>query len=271
MRPRHPRRIATLVAPFLVAAALAGCSSATSARDAEHATEARHTVAEIARHLYRGPTDTIEDYARWADEQLDGRASPQLIGYTTYPDATHQDPFGALQLRVTIERYDGADPYVACFESRFDYWGVTTENHARWDDDTAVARPIDCPADAHPIDPPVDTRPVLVVPDGTEDVVVDVLTHASAQASADDILTEVKKRMPQPTGDREVAFDPSVAIADQQIGFAMGNADHCLLAVRRPTGEVEVLHVPRVLLQPGELGCSADTALRPVDQLRAPH
>nr|WP_274636482.1 hypothetical protein [Microbacterium bovistercoris] len=271
MPASRPLRAAALLASLLAAGSLTGCAPTMSGRDAALATQAHHEAADIARHLYRGPTDTIDDYARWADERLGGLASPQLIGYTAYPDATHAEPFGTLQLRVTIERYDGANPYVACFESQFDYWGVVTDDHAHWDDDNAVAHSIDCPADAHPIDPPVDTRPVYVIPDGAEDVVVDVLTRATAEGSPDDTLAEVKKRMPQPTGDREVAFAASVAIGDHQIGFAMGDADDCLLAVRRPTGGVEVLHVPGVLLQPGELGCRAETALRPVDQLRAPH
>ncbi|QAY59532.1 hypothetical protein ET475_05730 [Microbacterium protaetiae] len=264
-------RTTALLAPLIIAGALTGCATTAPGGDTEQATQARHAAAEIARHLYRGPTDTIDDYARWADDDLAGRDSPQLIGYTTYPDATHNDPFGALQLRVTVERYDGADPYVACFESQFDYWGVVTDNHAGWDDDNAVTHPIECPADAQPLTPPVDTRPIYVVPDGTDDVVVDVLTLATAHDSAADVLADVNKRMPQPTGDREVAFEPSVTIGDQQIGFAMGDADECLLAVRRASGDVEVLNIPRVLLQPGELGCRAETALRPVDQLRAPH
>ena len=269
--PAHKTlRIAALVSPLLAAGALADCGTPAST-DHDEQVRARHDAAEIARHLYRGPTDTIDDYARWADDDLGDRTSPELIGYTSYPDATHNNPLGALQLRVTLESYDGSDPYVACFESQFDFWGVVTNEHAHWDDDNAVARPITCPTDAHRIDPPVDTRPVYVVPDGAEDLVVDVLTRASAQDSADTIRAKILKRMPQPTGEREVAFDPSVAIGDQQIGFAMGDADDCLLAVRRPSGEVEVLNVPRVLLQPGELGCRVDTALRPVEQLRAPH
>ncbi|UJP09938.1 hypothetical protein L2X99_16465 [Microbacterium sp. KUDC0406] len=77
--------------------------------------------------------------------------------------------------------------------------------------------------------------------------------------------------MPKPTGEREIAFEPSVIVQDQQIGFAMGDVDDCLLVARRASGAVEVLNVPRVLLQPGELGCLPDTALRPADQLRSPH
>lgn len=76
--------------------------------------------------------------------------------------------------------------------------------------------------------------------------------------------------MPQPTGEREVAFDPDATVVDGDIGFAMGDADDCLL-VKRDVDGVQVLQVPRILLQPGELGCAAGTALQPSDQLRSPH
>lgn len=50
----------------------------------------------------------------------------------------------------------------------------------------------------------------------------------------------------------------------------MGDGDDCLL-VKRDVDGVQVLQVPKILLQPGELGCAAGTALQPGDQLRSPH
>jgi hypothetical protein len=108
------------------------------------------------------------------------------------------------------------------------------------------------------------------VPEGTEALVVEVLTNAPLTASADDIVAEVSERMPQPTGEREVAFEPQAAVVADEIGFAMGDADDCLL-VKRSSDGVEVLYVPEILLQRGELGCDPDTALRPGGQLRSPH
>lgn len=265
---RHVRAAAVLLAATVM---LSGCAGIPAySYEAELAERAHHVAAEFARELYRGPTDTIDDYARWANERLDGSTSLELIGYEAYPDAVHGEPFGVLQVRVTMPR-PHAEPYVACFDSEFDYWGVATEEADQWGIDDAVARPNSCPADAHAVEPPVDTRPVPVVPDGTEEIVVGVLSRAGAEPSPEGILTEVRDRMPQPTGDREVAFEPSTVIADGQIGFAMGDVDDCLLVVRRATGDVEVLHVPRVLLQPGELGCRAETALLAPEQLRSPH
>jgi hypothetical protein len=225
-------------------------------------------VADVARGLYRGGTDTIDDYARWADADIEG-SSVQLIGYEAYPGAVHGEPFGALRFLATVQLAQYGEPYAACFESEFDFWGVATEP-GDWSDDAAVARDIECPADAHPIAPPVGTRAIHVVPEGIEALVVEVLTNAPLAASADEIVAQVSERMPQPTGEREVAFEAEAAVVDGEIGFAMGDADDCLLVKRNGDG-VEVLHVPEILLQPGELGCDPDTALRPGDQLRSPH
>ncbi|QIG40422.1 hypothetical protein G5T42_13840 [Microbacterium sp. 4R-513] len=227
-------------------------------------------MADVSRGLYRGPTDTIEDYARWADTDTESSNVVELIGFEPYPGAVHGEPFGALQFRATVPVRSLGDAYVACFESRFDYWGVATERFGDWDNDAAVAHHIQCPPDAARIPPPVDTRSVLVVPEGAEALVVEVLTNAPSTASADEVVAEVVARMPQPTGEREVAFEPHAVVAGGDIGFAMGDADDCLL-VRRGVDGVQVLSVPRVLLQPGELGCSPDTALRPLEQLQSPH
>ncbi|MGC5172524.1 hypothetical protein ACLQ2Q_17955 [Microbacterium sp. DT81.1] len=257
------------------AGALAGCaggsaSGSGSAADTKSHAAARTAVADVARGLYREGTDVIEDYARWADTDTQTSGGVELIGFEEYPGAVHGEPFGALQFRATVPPTQAGDPYVACFESEFDFWGVATEKFGDWSNDTAVAHDIPCPPDAARIPPPVDTRPVYVVPDGAEALVVEVFTNASATASADDILAEVVERMPQPSGDREVAFEPRATVAGGDIGFAMGDGDDCLL-VKRGADGVQVLHVPRILLQPGELGCSPDTALRPLEQLQSPH
>jgi hypothetical protein len=50
----------------------------------------------------------------------------------------------------------------------------------------------------------------------------------------------------------------------------MGHAEDCVL-VKREAGAVTHVVVAPVLLQPGELGCTADTALSPSESLRPPH
>src|SRR5690606_32261814 len=156
----------------------------------------------------------------------------ELIGYESYRDAVHGDPFGALQFRATVGFPQSGDPYVACFESEFDFWGVATGDGGSWDDDTAVAHDIRCPPDAARIPPPVDSRTVHVVPEGAEEVVVEVLGDASPAASAADIVSQVLERMPHPQGEREAPFEPMALVVDGNIGFAMGDADDCLLVKR---------------------------------------
>lgn len=250
---------------------LAGCAAVTAvSADLGIHESARTAVADVSRGLYRGATDVIDDYARWAYTDTQSSAAVELIGFEAYPNAVHGEPFGALRFRATVPRLQSGEPYVACFESEFNYWGVATEKFGDWDEDAAVAQDIECPLNAERISPPVDTRTVYVVPDGAEPLAVEVLTNASPTESADEILREVIERMPTPTGEREVAFEPRVIVIDSEIGFAMGDADECLL-VKRGADGVQILHVPDVLLQPGELGCAPDTALRPLEQLQPPH
>jgi hypothetical protein len=262
IRARHA---AALFTAALCAGALAACATAPPG-PARALDLVRADAADFARDLHRGPTDTIDDYARWADEDS-ATGNVELIGFEAFDGATHGEPFGALRLRATLDRGEYAEPFAACFESEFDFWGVVAD---AWDDDGAVVRDIPCPADAGRIAPPVDTRPVEVVPEGAEAMVVEVLTAAPADATPAQLLAQVSERMPVPTGERETAFPADVAVVDGEIGFAMGDADDCLL-VKRSADGVTVLHVPSILLQPGELGCTPRTALAPGDQLRSPH
>ena len=250
--------------------AMTGCASEVTPRqDQEPHIAARAAVADLSRGLYRYGTDVIDDYARWADEDTQ-RVGVELIGYEQYPDVVHGDPFGALRFRSTVSLVQSGEPYAACFESEFDFWGVETGEPGGWEDDEAVAHDIECPPDASRIPPPIDTRTVQVVPEGTEALVLELLTNAPTAASADEIVAQVLDRLALPQGEREEPFEPRALVVDGDIGFAMGDADDCLLAKRDSEG-VMVLAVPEILLQPGELGCNPETALLPVDQLRPPH
>jgi hypothetical protein len=53
-----------------------------------------------------------------------------------------------------------------------------------------------------------DAARLSVVPEGTEALVLEVLTNAALAASADDIVAQVLELMPQPQGNREVPFEP---------------------------------------------------------------
>ncbi|MFF2389563.1 hypothetical protein [Agromyces sp. NPDC058104] len=269
--PERRRGAGFVLAVAAAVTGLSGCALLPAAIDADAHAFARGEVAELSRGLYgEGSDTTIEHYAREADEALAEHAWPVLIGYEAYADADASagGPVGRLEFRVVVpsEGY-GADDHVACFWSEFDLYGVVPDPTAS---DAAVAHDLDCPPDAQPIDPPVDTDPVFVVPEGTEALVVELLTAAPANATADDIVAEVTERMPRPTGPYDVAFEPAVVVVDGEIGFAMGSGHSCLL-VKRTAAGVEVVHAPSILLEPGELGCRPETALLPDDQLQSPH
>ena len=57
-------------------------------------------------------------------------------------------------------------------------------------------------------------------------------------------------------------------IQDGSVAVATGDGDDRVLVARGRDGVVRDVHVPRVYLQPGELGCYADTAFA---DLRPPH
>ncbi len=66
---------------------------------------------------------------------------------------------------------------------------------------------------------------------------------------------------------------PVVEVATHEgvVGVAIGDGDDtCIAASVGPDGAVDVWVVPRVLAQPGEVGCSADAAARGLGQ-RHPH
>ncbi|WP_022890370.1 hypothetical protein [Agromyces italicus] len=258
-----------MLATAAAVTALSGCVLLPAAIDADAHAFARGEVADVARGLYgEGDATTIEHYARAADEALGRYSWPVLIGYEAYPGASDEAPVGRLQFRVVVPSPGyGAEDHVACFWSEFDRYGVAPGPTAG---DTAVAHDLDCPPGAQKIDPPVDTSPVYVVPEGTEQVVVDVLTAAPPDATANAIVAEVIARMPQPSGRYDVAYEPTAIAHRDAIGFAMGQGDECLL-VKRTASVVEVVHAPSILLEPGELGCQPSTALRPPEDLRAPH
>lgn len=249
------------------AAGLSGCVLIPPALDMESHEGARSEVAGLARGLLAARSEpTIEDYARGADEALARSTIVQLIGYEADTSPRDDGLVGRLQFRAIVQREVYGD-YVACFWSEFDETGVVA---SPINVDAAVAHDLPCPPDAEQIEPPVDTSPVYVVPEGTETVVVEVLSAAPADVTADDIVAEVTERMPQPTGPYDVAYEPAAIVVDGDIGFAIGQGDDCLLVKRTDAG-VEVVHAPSILLEPGELGCLPSTALRPPEDLQAPH
>jgi hypothetical protein len=264
--------------------ALAACSSSSPAGAArlerlldEQAAEAAHDAGFISQSLgLEAPADGIAEYARRItfhlsdtgvqprqgsgfDTGSNDHADPfQLVGIEPEADAAWQEPVGALVLgsRLSVASDGEAQQREYCVRVEFDRWGPVEGGIAS----------VDCPAPLVAVEPPADLR--AVIPEGAEAVAIAALA-ASADLTADEIAAAVAAQLPQAADGPPVA-QVQVARDGERVGLAMQDADDCLL-VRSVRGAAERLYPPEVLLLPGELGCTAETALLPDESFRAPH
>ena len=88
--------------------------------------------------------------------------------------------------------------------------------------------------------------------------------------SAAEVEAAIAALLIAPEAEFTVTAPPHAVVQGSSIGVAMGAADDCVL-VSWIDGVSADVSVPRVLLQPGELGCQATTAIASPDQLRSPH
>jgi hypothetical protein len=255
---------------------LVACSSAGAAHDRRGA----DTVAELARAISDERPDDINGFAREAALRGEGGAGSnshdaRLIGIEPFEPDTINDPLGRLTFAVEIDLHpvtrDDPATLTNCFQVEFDYYGYTGDRGLAGADDPAIVG-VDCPADPVTVVPPPDTSEHPVVPDNAEAVIMDVLSALPADVppDADQVTESIRSRLDLPTGEFEVLADVGVQVEGADVGVAMGDTDSCVLFLRSD-GVVEQLHVPRVLLQPGEYGCRPSTALVDADQLRSPH
>ncbi|MGW5721935.1 hypothetical protein ACWEVP_37575 [Amycolatopsis sp. NPDC003865] len=130
-------------------------------------------------------------------------------------------------------------------------------------------RRTDCPANAKPLDPP--PIPLWEVPEGFDSALRSVLTGLPASVTDQDVSAALGRSMPP------VPLDPEtqtrgrpplrdVAVHGNDVGVAFRAGD-------RPTGGIDCLLGSRIggstlvwrpswtQVQPGELTCTADTAL----------
>ncbi|GAA1526850.1 hypothetical protein BJ978_001101 [Agromyces terreus] len=288
------------VGSIVVLIGLTGCADAASTDDrldrglrADAADIAREIAGIAGESGLDDPADAIQEYARRAlplladtgvPEELDEMLDPgspdyasalRLVGIEASGTESWQEPVGALVLASRTHRFSDDEETTGelCLRVELDRWGPT----AGWDDDGAIARVVDCATPSpETVVPEADSRPIIVVPDNAEAVATDVLANAGGASDAADgptaeaIAAEITARLEAPTGEREVAAQVQVARDGDRIGLAMGTPDDCLL-LRADGGRVERLHVSSVQLQPGELGCSASTALASDDALAPPH
>jgi len=258
--------------PVLVVAALAlgGCAQAAPADSDELAT-ARAGVEELLHGVAYDRFDDI-DFAARSVATLTATSGIQLIAIDPAEAATLGDTFGTLDLLVpeaqTVDNAGvtrTAGPF--CFRVEFNYYGATTV------DDVVATDEFDCPEDATAIIPPPDTTVYPVIPENARDAVHTVLTQLVAEGgspSTDQIATRIVALLTPPSSEFQSLAQPDVVVDAGRVGVALQDADECLL-VKLADDTVTDVYPPAVLLQPGELGCSAGTAIAADDQLQSPH
>jgi len=270
--------VLTAATAAAIAVSLAGCSSSGAGRLEAALRDDAATAARAAGFISQeqgltDPADATNAYARriasplartgvwaqsdsgWIPGNPDWTESLRLVAIEPFADAEWDEPVGALTLasRLHIVSEGREDDY--CVRVEFDRWGVSG-------DPEGVA----CPDPLTTLTAPADTRPII--PDGAEELAIAALTDAG-DATASEIAERLTAALGPLTGGVALAQVQVVRDGDR-IGLAMSDVRGCLL-VRADDEGVERLSVPAVLLQPGELGCRADTALLPDESFRPPH
>lgn len=226
---------------------------------------ARATVLQLARDI-TSKHPHIDDYARAADERIGDAGTTSIIGLEERPDAAHGDPFGRLTFLVPGDSFDTDDEGPYCYWVDFSYFGYVGD----WETGDGVHGQ-DCPADAAPVVIPIDTTVREVVASNASEAAHLVLADIGPDApSAAEVEAAIAALLIAPEAEFTVTAPPHAVVQGSSIGVAMGAADDCVL-VSWIDGVSADVSVPRVLLQPGELGCQATTAIASPDQLRSPH
>ena len=275
-----PRLVGLMVVSALT---LTGCSQpaslttgSASTDDATPEVVAQVRVADLARDIGGERPDDIDGWARAAVAQATSdSADIELVGVDTRQSTDLSEPFGSLDFRVFVPGLKNAStdpPGPFCFRIEFDYYGKV----GTWESSDGID-PIGCPPDAAIVTPRVDDSIVPVVSDTAREVASAVLlarVQTGAPATVEAIIGAISAQLPTPTGEFEVAAPPRVVVqvssAGDRVGVAFGSAEDCVL-IKSENGTVDDVYPPPVTLQPGELGCTPETALTDPDQLRSPH
>jgi hypothetical protein len=264
------KRAAMVLVSFLALASLAGCATLTAQGAAED--RARRSVLDIVQSLTT-KRPNIDDFARAIDAQF----SVTIVDIEEYPDAAHGDAFGRLTFFVPDQPiqsgFGGAseDHGPFCFAVEFSYFGY--EGDRRYGDGVDA---VDCPQNPAPAIVPEDTTVRAVPAPNAAEAARQVLAAigtgpvSSEVLEAGQIAAAIAELLVDPEGEFAVVAQPDVVVHYSAVGVAMGDADDCVL-VSWVAGVVTEVSVPAVLLQPGELGCQAGTAIADPDSLRSPH
>ncbi|HET9139064.1 hypothetical protein [Actinophytocola sp.] len=185
-------------------------------------------------------------------------------------DATGpQDPKARLVIRIHQpggqSRFGYRDPVNACYELTFNYYGM-------------IGKPdrINCPAGAVAITPP--PQPRHEIPRGHDAALHAVLSVLPANPTETEVRAALDRGLPAPPVDPETnlaGIPPDVLsmVRGGDVGVAVRvirSGDVQCLFGSRVGGDVLVWYPPRVLVQPGETSCDAESALARL-ATRPPH
>jgi hypothetical protein len=237
--------------PLLLAAAIAlpaGCAAALSPAERDAAAVADDAAAAVALRLNRHlPTGDALDVVGAAVHGTDGVEILRADG------DVGDDAGAVVVLRVTghVEAQGGAGiiesdrpeaTVVRCYRLRVHVWGG----------DSLEPPSVACPS-GDALDLPVPVPPADPGP-AEEARLAEVLASTGDPEA-------VRATLAAELGD---AFRVEAVDVEGAVGVLIGpsSGPGCLLGRRLPDGSVEVWTPPRILMEPGEGGCSADGAAR---------
>ncbi|WP_052685551.1 hypothetical protein [Lentzea aerocolonigenes] len=222
------------------------------------------TAEEVADRIgYPVPRDG-NAYARAA---LHGNTDPKYFAVIEITDTPTNDT-EKVRATLVFRIYDPGtsesppswrlweqDPVTACYRADFNYYGVLGAGPER----------VRCPENATPITPPPVQK--TGVPDTYLDAFKTILAELPPAVTQDEVLAALRAELPPMPVDEQTKLpwaEPRLDafVRDGQIGIVAGGGGQCLNGVRLTGGTVAAWYPPRVQTQPGEYGCSGQTALQ---------
>ncbi|MEV8254520.1 hypothetical protein AB0O95_11230 [Rhodoglobus sp. NPDC076762] len=267
------RSLAKLGLVVVVGVLLAACTTAPAGF---HRTQAREAISDLVATVGTERHDDIDGVARSAVAVIDSMVgdSLTLVGIFATEPQNDEEPFGVLIFRVQYSPVQVGKNYIdafdACYEAEFnrfgatDYWVLHAENEP-----TEVR----CPENPVAVTPLADASPVSVVASNAEEAAVEVLMELDDQAlnDADLIGQRIQARLDAPSGPLEELALPSVVITERGVGVALGTTPRECVLVSLIDGEAVRVRPAPILLEKGELGCRAETAIADPARLGYPH
>ncbi|MEU0881698.1 hypothetical protein ABZ345_24055 [Lentzea sp. NPDC005914] len=221
------------------------------------------TAEKVAARIgYPVPRDA-NAYARAA---LEGHTDPKYFAVVEITDSPTDDP-QKVRATLVFRIYDPGtsesppsfrlweeDPVTACYRADFNYYGVLGSGPER----------VRCPENARPITPPPVQK--TGVPDTYLEAFKQILTELPPTVTQDEVLATLHTRLPPVPVDEQTKLpwaEPRLDafVKDGQIGVIAAGGGSCLNGVRLADGTVAAWYPPRVQTQPGEYGCSGESAL----------